>query len=81
MVQSSGTNLFLGGILVPSKAKHAKIVLVHSIVTKLLKGHHNKGHVVVVNNYFTSIVLLEELLAYGIYATSTIWSNQIGLLQ
>ena len=33
------------------------------------------------DNYFISIPLFEELLAHGIYATGTIRSNQIGLPQ
>jgi hypothetical protein len=46
---------------------------------KLLRGLEEKGHCVVMDNYFCSILLFEDLAKKGIYATGTIRSNCIGL--
>ena len=45
----------------------------------MLHGMDNKGHVVVINNYFTSINLFEKLLEKRIHATSTVKNNHVGL--
>jgi hypothetical protein len=45
-----------------------------------LDGLDNLGHVVVMDNFFTSVELFHDLERRGIYATGTIRSNHIGLL-
>ena len=45
-------------------------LVVHLIITNLMEGKHEKGHVLVTNNYFTSVDLFEELTSYGTYTTS-----------
>jgi hypothetical protein len=47
----------------------------------LMDGLENEGRTVVMDNYFTSIELFQKLHVRGIYATGTIRSNQIGLLE
>ena len=51
----------------------------YGVVMKLLKGLGGKGHCVVMDNYFCSIPLSEDLVRRGIYATDTVRSNHIGL--
>jgi hypothetical protein len=38
-----------------------------------------KGHLLVMDNYFSSIGHFEDLLSRGIYATDTMRTNRIGL--
>lgn len=45
----------------------------------LLHNLENKGHYVVMDNFFCSIPLFKDLEAKGIYATVTVRSNQIGI--
>jgi hypothetical protein len=61
----------------PVSTTHAG--LLHNVVTGLMEGLENKGHVVVMDNYFTSVGLFEELAQKGIYATGTMWANRIGV--
>jgi hypothetical protein len=44
-----------------------------------LDGHENKGHVVAMDNYFTSVSLFKDLLDRDIYATGTLRSNRVGI--
>jgi hypothetical protein len=53
--------------------------LAHGVVIDLLDGHENKGHVVTMDNYFTSVGLFKDLLSKGIYATGTVHSNRVGI--
>jgi hypothetical protein len=53
--------------------------LAHAIVMKLLQGLENKGHYIVMDNYFSSIGLFKELALNGTYAIGTIRSNRVGL--
>jgi hypothetical protein len=53
--------------------------LAHGVVVDLLDGHKNKGHVVTMDNYFTSVGLFKDLLSKGIYATGTVRSNRVGI--
>jgi hypothetical protein len=53
----------------------------YNVVMKLLRGLEEKGHCVVMDNYFCSIPLFEELVRKGIYATGIVRSNHIGLPQ
>ena len=61
--------------------RRGESLLVHNIVMKLMAGNHQKRHCVVMHNYFTSVGLFEELSQNGIYATSTICTNRIGIPQ
>ena len=49
----------------------------YGVIMSLLRGLKNKGHCVVMDNFFCSIPLFKDLEAKGIYATSTVRSNQI----
>jgi hypothetical protein len=51
----------------------------YGVVMTLLTGLEEKGHCVVMDNYFCSIPLFEDLAKKGIYATGTVRSNRIGL--
>ena len=51
----------------------------YGVVMKLLMGLEEKGHCVVMDNYFCSIPLFEDLAKKGIYAMGTVRSNHIGL--
>jgi hypothetical protein len=51
----------------------------YRVVMKLLKGLHEKGHCVVMDNYFCSIPLFKDLVSKRIYSTGTVRSNRIGL--
>jgi hypothetical protein len=53
--------------------------LVHRVITNLTTGLENKSHVIVMDNYFTSVGLFCDLERWGIYATGTMRSNRIGL--
>ena len=48
---------------------------VHDVVLNMVEGLDGKGHVVVMDNYLSSIGLFTELASRGIYATSTMCSN------
>ena len=49
------------------------------VCAKLLTGHEGKNHHLVVDNYYTSIDLMEQLLPKKIYVTGTIRSNRRNL--
>ena len=51
----------------------------YKVVMELTRGLENKGHVIVMDNLFTSIELFRDLARQCIYATETMWSNSIGL--
>jgi hypothetical protein len=53
----------------------------YGVIMKLLRGLEEKGHCIVMDNYFCSIPLFEELVRQGIYATRTVRSNRIRLPQ
>ena len=53
--------------------------LAHNVVMKMVDGLANFGHHVVMDNFFSSIGLFMELLSLGIYATSTVRPNRVGL--
>jgi hypothetical protein len=58
---------------------HGQGGFVYGVVMKLLKGLEGKGHCIVMDNFFCSIPLFEDLIKKGIYATGTVRSNCIGL--
>ena len=53
--------------------------MAHNMVLKMVEGLDGKGHVVVTDNYFSSVGLFTDLAAREIYATGTMRSNHIGL--
>jgi hypothetical protein len=53
--------------------------LAHNVVLKLVRDLEGKGHVIVMDNYFSSIGLFEELRGMEIYATRTVRTNRVGL--
>jgi hypothetical protein len=63
------------------QARRGEPRLAHSIVMKLIEGNHGKGHCLVMDNYFTSVGLLEELAAHGTYGTGTVRFNRVGIPQ
>jgi hypothetical protein len=65
-------------VRVPSPSVQAGVA--YAVVMNLLQGLEYKDHRVVMDNFFCSIPLFKDLEAKGIYATSTIRSNRIGLL-
>jgi hypothetical protein len=51
----------------------------HNVVVNLVRDLDGRGHVVVCDNFFSSIGLFTELATRQIYATGTVRSNRIGL--
>jgi hypothetical protein len=51
----------------------------HRVVTNLTTWLDNKGHVITMDNFFTSVGLFRDLERRGIYAIGTMRSNRIGL--
>jgi len=49
------------------------------VVEGLLVGLEGRGHVVVMDNFFTSVELFRDLEQGGTYATGIVRSNRIGL--
>ena len=45
-----------------------------------MERNNGKGHVVVMDNYFTSVGLFEELAQNGTYAIGTIRTNKMGIV-
>ena len=60
---------------------HGEASATYGVVMNLLHGLEDKGHCIVMENYFYSILLFEDLVRKGIYATWTLHSNRIGLPQ
>jgi hypothetical protein len=53
--------------------------LAKKVVMDLVESIHDMGHVIVMDNFFSSIDLFKALQERGTYATGTIRSNRIGL--
>ena len=49
------------------------------VVDNLVSSLAHRGHLVIMDNFFSSIELFEELEKKGIYATRTVCGNRIGL--
>ena len=58
---------------------HGDPSLAHEMILKLVEDLYGKGHVITMDNYFSSILLFKKLLWRRIYATSTVRLNHIGL--
>jgi hypothetical protein len=53
--------------------------MARNVVLDLMVGLEGKGHVMVCDNYFSSIGLFMELYSRNIYGTDTMLSNHVGL--
>jgi hypothetical protein len=53
--------------------------LAHWFVKDLMVGLENNGHVIVMDNYFTSVGLFRNLEWRGIYAIETMRFNKVDL--
>jgi hypothetical protein len=53
--------------------------LAHKVVVELSRDIEGKGHVIAMDNFFTSVGLFKELAENAIYATGTLRSNHIGI--
>jgi hypothetical protein len=62
-----------------TKSKTGEAKQGQRVVESLVEGLDDLGHVVVVNNFFTSVELFSDLERRGIYATGTIRANCVGL--
>jgi len=60
---------------------HGEARLAHNVVLHLLAPIESKGHVIVIDNFFSSIALFKDLLEKKTYATSTMRANWVGLPQ
>jgi hypothetical protein len=67
------------GVVPEPSGPRAESNLAEGVVLKMVDGMENKGHVVVMDNYFTGVCLLKKLLDRGIYATGTVRNNRVGL--
>ncbi|GBN19516.1 PiggyBac transposable element-derived protein 3 [Araneus ventricosus] len=56
-----------------------RIGLLGSVVQKLTKSLVNKNHIIMMDNFFSSVELYEYLKSVGIYACGTVQSNRKGL--
>ena len=64
-------------IIVPVHRGEPK--LAHNVVLKMVEGLGNVGHLMVMDNFFSSIGLFMDLLSIGIYASGTVRPNWVGL--
>jgi hypothetical protein len=64
-------------VLQPSRGEPR---LAHNVVLNMVDGLDGKGHVVVMDNYLSSVGLFTKMASQKIYATGTMRSNCIGIL-
>ena len=50
-----------------------------NVVHRLLDELENRGHIVITDNFFSSVPLFMDLLGKDTYATGTVRANRIGL--
>ena len=62
-----------------SKAQKMEAKQGANVVHGLLEGLENRGHIVVMDNFISSMPLFMELLGKDTYATGTVRANRIGL--
>lgn len=62
-----------------AKSKKGEAKQGAKVVESLVAGLEHRGHVVVMDNFFSSVELFRDLERRGIYATGTIRSNRVGL--
>lgn len=61
-----------------AKSNKVGVGMGHKVVRDFM-GLEGRGHVIVIDNFFTSVPLLRELLFAGLYTTRTARGNRIGL--
>jgi hypothetical protein len=64
---------------IPARVPWGESKLAHNVVMRMLEGLWNRSHLVVTDNFFSSIGLFKELLQKGVYAIGTVRSNRVGL--
>jgi hypothetical protein len=50
-----------------------------NVLHALLEGLENRGHIVIMDNFFSSVPLFMELLGKCTYAMGTVKANHVGL--
>ena len=60
---------------------YKEVRLAHNLVVRLLEGLWHHGHIVVMDNHFSSVVFFLDLLLWSTYATATMRANYIGVLK
>ena len=63
------------------ESRHGESMLGHFVVIHLIDGNNGKEHLIVMDNYFSSVGLFKELAANGTYCIITLMTNCIGILQ
>lgn len=51
----------------------------YKVVILLMAGLHGRGHIVVIDNYFTTVKLTIDLVAFGTYAMGSVQWNRVRL--
>ena len=64
---------------IPAPMARPQARLAHNVVMRMMDGLANVGHVVIMDNFFSSIELFKELLSQHIYASGTVHFNWIRL--
>jgi hypothetical protein len=70
------TKCKLGG---SQPARRGEGNLARNVVVKLIEGLEGKGHVLIIDSYFSSVGLFKELAERDIFTTSTMRANRVGL--
>jgi hypothetical protein len=65
--------------LIPLRTHRGKAKFAHEVVLNFVSGLEGKDHLLLMDNYFSSIGLFQDLLRKCIYATSMMRTNRIGL--
>lgn len=58
---------------------HGKWKLSYKMVVDLALDIEGKGHIIVMDKFFTNIGPFKDLLVNDIYATRSMWSNWVGI--
>ena len=61
-------------VALPSHACGSRV----GVVARLTQGWKNRNHTVVMDNFFSSPMLFNDLLTRGFYAVGTIWQSKLG---
>lgn len=72
-----GANHF--GVEEEAPVVHGEANVAHNVVMQLINRQEGKGHVVVMDNYFSSVGLFTEMATLKIYSNGTMRSNRVGL--
>ena len=74
----SGSDIYQGADYVDG-VKQKNVGLASKVVSKLLESDFEKGHIVILDNFYTSLALAQELLRKKTYLVGQIKSNASGL--